>query len=95
MLQERLLERKGKELCKDKEHHNGEREEQTEMMSIGEKIKLIRKAEGLTQKDIAELSGIPHSTICRYEKEGSDPKYFYVECILGALGYRLEIVKDD
>ena len=66
----------------------------TEHMDIGEKMKLIRKAEGLTQKQLAKISGVPHATICRYEG-GSDPKYFYVECILGALGYRLEIVKDD
>ncbi len=39
----------------------------TKSSSRGEKLKAIRKAEGMTQKEFAELTGVPFGTIRNYE----------------------------
>ncbi len=43
-------------------------------MTIGEKIKFLRKEKGLTQKELSERSGIPAITIRQYEAEKYNPK---------------------
>ena len=65
------------------------------MMSIGEKIKLIRKAKGISQKKLAEKAGVDTNTILFFENDKTSPSIRTVELMLKALGYRLEIVKDD
>ena len=42
-------------------------------MSLGEKIKQVRKYEKLTQGELAEKLGIKTSTICDYEKNRIAP----------------------
>ena len=37
-------------------------------MTVGENNKKIRKEKGLTQKELAELSGLTYSTIKNYEQ---------------------------
>ena len=64
-------------------------------MNIGEKIRLIRKEKGWTQRELAKRSGVSYASVCRWEKGQTEPLYFCVECLLNALGYRLEIVKDE
>ena len=44
------------------------------MMSIGENLKEIRKRRGLTQGQLAELSGIQLTQISRLENDDTDPK---------------------
>lgn len=39
----------------------------TKSSSRGEKLKAIRKAEGMTQKEFSELTGVPFGTIRNYE----------------------------
>ncbi|ECX7405923.1 helix-turn-helix transcriptional regulator [Salmonella enterica] len=41
--------------------------------SIGEKIRIMRKSEMLTQKQMAELTGIPAGTLIHYEQGKSKP----------------------
>lgn len=43
-------------------------------MTIGEKIKKYRKERGLTQKRLAELSGLATGTIQQYELEKRQPR---------------------
>ena len=64
-------------------------------MNIGGKIRLIRKEKGWTQRELAERSGLSYASVCRWEKEQNEPPYFCAECLLNALGYRLEIVRDE
>nr|WP_301286136.1 helix-turn-helix transcriptional regulator [Serratia nevei] len=42
-------------------------------ISIAEKIKLIRESERLTQRQMAELIGIPHGSFFQYEQGRSKP----------------------
>lgn len=42
-------------------------------MTVGEKIVETRKAKGITQKQLAEMAGIPLQTLVRYEKGGNIP----------------------
>lgn len=42
-------------------------------MNIGEKIKKLREEEGLTQKDLSELTGINRITIGNYERGNRVP----------------------
>ncbi|MBC2622473.1 helix-turn-helix domain-containing protein [Citrobacter cronae] len=42
-------------------------------MNIGQKLKAVRKAEGLTQKKFCEISGIALGTLKNYEGGYKDP----------------------
>ena len=64
-------------------------------MSIGDEIKRIRKAKGLTQRQLAKISGISNASISRWESGQNEPTYFDAECLILALGCRLEIVDDS
>ena len=64
-------------------------------MSIGDEIKRIRKAKGLTQRQLAKISGISNASISRWESGQNEPTYFDAECLINALGCRLEIVDDS
>lgn len=63
-------------------------------MHIGAKIRLVRKRAKITQRQLAQRSGIPCGMICSYERGRHEPSYFTVECLLKAMGCRLEIVED-
>lgn len=47
--------------------------EGSKIMNIGEKIKKLREEEGLTQKDLSELTGINRITIGNYERGNRVP----------------------
>lgn len=49
-------------------------------MSIGEKIKELRKAKGMTQMELAIVIGVSPSNISAWEVERFDPTIF--NCIL-------------
>lgn len=55
-------------------------------MSIGEQIKAIRKQKGLTQKQLAELTGLLEPTIRKYESGQRIPKSDNLIKIASALG---------
>ena len=54
-------------------------------MSVGEKIKEIRKSKGLTQKQLAEKIGIAEITIRKYEKGERQPSTEQLVSIVNAL----------
>lgn len=55
-------------------------------MTIGERIRNVRKSKNLTQKQLGELAGIAEPTIRRYELGKLNPKYETIEKIACALG---------
>ena len=55
------------------------------MNLIGEKIRKVRKAAHLTQKELAKLSGIAEITIRKYENNERNPKKEQIEKIAKAL----------
>lgn len=54
-------------------------------MTIGKTIRSIRKEKGITQKKLAELSGMAEITIRQYEADKYKPKIEQVERIAKAL----------
>lgn len=54
-------------------------------MTIGERIKEVRKEKGLTQKKLGELSGIAESNIRKYENGKQNPKIETIQKIASAL----------
>lgn len=66
-------------------------------MNVGENIKRIRLAKGLTQKQLGELSGINAAQIRRYELGGhnSSPKYETLVKIANALEVDISELNND
>ena len=54
-------------------------------MTIGERIKQARKAKGLTQKELAEKTGLSIGTVQGYEQRKYKPKMASIEKIVSAL----------
>ena len=54
-------------------------------MTVGEKIRKLRKEKGLTQKQLGDLCGMADSTIRRYENMGANPKIETLRKIADAL----------
>ena len=54
-------------------------------MSSSEKIKQFRKAKGLTQKQLADLTGLAEITIRQYEAGKYEPKIDKLRRIAAAL----------
>lgn len=54
-------------------------------MTFGEKIKTLRKAQGMTQKDLAEALGLSLRTISNYETGGLRPRHDTTYDALAAL----------
>lgn len=55
------------------------------MSALGEKLRRLRKAQGLTQGELAEKAGVSISTIVRYETGKNSPKLELLEDIFKAL----------
>ncbi|SHO46825.1 Helix-turn-helix [Anaerocolumna xylanovorans DSM 12503] len=55
-------------------------------MNTGQKIRTLRKEKGLTQKKLAELSGLATITIQQYEASNYNPKIESLKKIADALG---------
>ncbi|MBQ4650416.1 MAG: helix-turn-helix transcriptional regulator [Firmicutes bacterium] len=72
-----------------------EREQiQFEIELIGKVIK-ARKERGLSQRDLAELSGVKQPAIARLESMQATPKIDTLLKILHPLGYTLSVVPVD
>lgn len=56
------------------------------MLTIGEKIKYFRKQRGITQAQLAEISGIHPVSIRKYETNKMQPQTAQIERIASALG---------
>ena len=61
-------------------------------MAIGENIKRLRKAKGLTQKELGTLCGLADSAIRRSELGGANPKIETVKKIAQALNVSIEAI---
>jgi transcriptional regulator with XRE-family HTH domain len=48
-------------------NHQGISTKEENMQTLGERIRQVRKAAGLTQKQLEEASGVPQNTISRVE----------------------------
>lgn len=65
-------------------------------MNIGETIKNIRKDQGLTQKELAEKTGLALITIQQYERNVREPKLESIKKIAEALGVTMgDLIGDD
>lgn len=65
-------------------------------MTIGQNIKLARKNAGLTQKQLAEKSGIATITLQQYERDVREPKLETIARIARALNlYASDLIIDQ
>lgn len=55
-------------------------------MHSGPVIEQARKALGLTQKELAELAGVDHSTVSRIERRIINPPARTIKALTDALG---------
>lgn len=62
---------------------------------FGQKMSRLRKQQGYSIRELAELSGFATNTILSIEKGKFSPRFEIVEKILSVLGAHLEIVIDD
>ena len=58
------------------------------------KLREIRKAKGLTQKELAEIVGVDTSSISKYEKGVAEPSYVVLKKLAGALGVSIDSFSD-
>lgn len=56
------------------------------VMHSGPVIEQARKALGLTQKELAELAGVDHSTVSRIERRIINPPARTIKALTDALG---------
>lgn len=59
-------------------------------MTFGERLRNARKERNLTQRQLAEASGISINAIHNYENDKVDPTLFNVSCVCLALGVSLD-----
>ncbi len=59
-------------------------------MTLGEKIRFVRKLSGLTMKEVAETSGISDVTIANYEHNVTEPSFFNMCCLADILKVPLD-----
>lgn len=64
------------------------------MSRIGEKIKQVRIDKGMTQDELAIISGISKTAICRYELGQREPRIAQMEAIADALEIPIEELLD-
>ena len=62
------------------------------LYEIGQKVKQLRKEKGITQKNLAKLSGISRVTLGKIEKgELGSVSVKILDIILSSLGYEFDI----
>ncbi|MDE6728340.1 MAG: helix-turn-helix domain-containing protein, partial [Oscillospiraceae bacterium] len=64
-------------------------------MTIGEKIKYLRKQKGVTQTELAQLTGIHQVSIAKYEKDKMIPQPDQLQKIVEALNVSQMIFFDN
>ena len=71
-------------------------EERKEKYELALQLKKIREQEGLSQRELAEISSIPQSVIARIESLNSKtlPRLDLIGKIVGSMGYSAHIVFD-
>ena len=53
--------------------------------SFGERLTVVRKARGLSQRALSDKTGIRDNHICRYEKNGRSPSLSIIKRLCRAL----------
>ena len=64
------------------------------MSALGEKLRRLRKAKGLTQGELAEKVGVDIKTIVRYETGKNSPKVETLELITKELGAKIVVIPE-
>lgn len=64
------------------------------MNALGEKLRRLRKAQGLTQGELAEKVGVGINTIVGYETGKNSPKVEILELITKELGAKIVVVPE-
>lgn len=59
-------------------------------MTMGQSMKNARKKAGLTQKKLSEISGIPLTSIAKYEGDEVSPTITKVHILANALGISID-----
>lgn len=62
---------------------------QTGEFDVGARLRTMRQAAGLSQRRLAELSGVPHGQVAMIETNRSSPSVASLRRILGGLGVTL------
>jgi transcriptional regulator with XRE-family HTH domain len=62
-------------------------------MDIGTALRRARGRAGLTQRALADLTGVAQPTIARIERGREEPRVGTLEVLLSACGHRLEITR--
>lgn len=65
------------------------------MNTLGTQLRSLRKENHLSQKKLAEASGVHENTIINFENDKRSPSAETLSMILGALGYELCIKRCD
>lgn len=58
--------------------------------TFGERMRFARKERGITQKALAETTGIHHRTVQGYEGDSIQPTIFMATCIADAMEVSLD-----
>lgn len=64
------------------------------MSALGDKLRRLRKAKGLTQGELAKKAGVGISTIVRYETGKNSPKVEILELITKELGAKIVVIPE-
>lgn len=64
------------------------------MSTLGDKLRRLRKAQGLTQGELAEKVGVDIKTIVRYETGKNSPKVETLELITKELGAKIVLIPE-
>jgi transcriptional regulator with XRE-family HTH domain len=65
-------------------------------MKLGEKIKKVRQAAGLNQKEVAERAGVDQSMLSKIENRGQNPSLEMLRRIASGIGCSVvDLLPDD
>lgn len=64
------------------------------MSALGDKLRRLRKAKGLTQGELAKKAGVGINTIVRYETGKNSPKVEILEIITKELGAKIVVIPE-
>lgn len=64
------------------------------MSTLGDKLRRLRKAQGLTQGELAKKAGVGINTIVRYETGKNSPKVEILELITKELGAKIVVIPE-
>lgn len=58
---------------------------------LGEEVRRLRTEQGLSQRELAQRTGVPQSVIARLEAGGVEPRLSTLDRVAQALGVRLDV----